>query len=126
MTQLPEPFRSTLAKHAIKSALEFRDENVEIDVPKTTNVEVYNGDAWNIDHVAFDGAELVIEAKQKGAEIVNNSHNNHPADDKTYDGTAHLWLHIDWSENHLAGEGELFIEYEGGRPDPPDPEPYDI
>lgn len=115
--ELNDDATDALARHVIAHCLEG-----EINDRTPDDVE-WGWRGWSIEDVQADGSVIHVEATQSGsqAERVARKTHHHPAEYKHYEGTIYLVARADWSDDHLIGECDVTIEFEGGAPSPPSP-----
>ena len=119
-----DQWKKTLGRHVIVSALELPN-SIEDHTPN--DVE-WDYDNWTIEDVSFDGTLIEVVGSQPQSQSAKRRRATRwqPAEYETFDGKVIVVARMDWSENHLAGEGTAMLEYEGGKPQPPDPDPHTI
>jgi len=125
-----QPHERALGKHIIAHCREAPAECIEDHTPSEVELKWHG---WTIESVDGDDTTIEVHATQTGTETqkvrsatYNPPGKAHPAEYKNYEGTVHAVARVDWSENPLAGDTTLHIEYEGGAPpDEPSYERYD-
>jgi hypothetical protein len=88
----------------------------------------FDWDAWTVKHVdGFDDGRIEVGASQSFTEStrVSSGSRTHPPEYENHEGTLYATFVADWSDDALAGAFDIHFEAEGGKPTPPDPEPYD-
>ena len=115
-----DPADEALGRHIIVHC--FESDVVEDHAPGEVDL---HWDEWSIESVDRDGTAIEVHATQDGYEttLASRRTRHHPAEYEHHDGTAHAIARADWSDDPLAGDCEMVIEWEGGKPLPPDPEP---
>ena len=113
-----------LAQHVLYCCLEGPDEYHDY-TPDEVELAY---DEWTVTEVDTDGSVIEVQAEQDGHEttLATRRTRHHPAEYEHHDGTAIALARADFSERPLAGETFLEIDWVGGKPTPPDPEPYDL
>jgi hypothetical protein len=103
---------TVLGRHIIASALE---EDYDDHTPDDVDWE-YRG--WDVERV--DGHDEVIEVvgTQEDYQTRGGTFNA-----RVWGGTIRVHVRVDYTDKSLAGEFETHIEWVGGVPSPPDPEP---
>ena len=82
-------------------------------------------DGWTVTEIDTHGSAIEVHAEQDGFETTLSSRatRHHPAEYEHHDGTAIAVARADFSEHALAGDTFVEIDWVGGKPTPPDPEP---
>lgn len=115
-----------VGKHLIATALEAPSSCIDSTVPN--DVE-YSYDDWEIDTLDGDSdGRVCVVGKQSAAQYEQRSRGSrtHPPEYESHDGTVIITATVDFGEAPLCGEVSATLEYVGGRPTPPDPEPHDV
>lgn len=125
-----QPYEKALGRHIVISCLEARNDSIDDYLPD--DVE-YDWDGWTIEHVDGDETAIEVVATQEDSESVKvkNARYNppgkaHPAEYEHYEGTIVAHARIDWSDDPLAGDSHITLDWEGGAPSPPDPDPHEV
>lgn len=118
-----DPAIEALGRHLIAHGLEAPNEMIYDSTDDDVEYDLM-WDKWTIEGVETDDSSLIVHATQETtqAEQVARRTHHHPAEYKHHDVTIYLSVEVDWSEHALAGETDVYIEQEGGRPKPPEPD----
>jgi hypothetical protein len=116
MSELSVAERS-VARHIIAHCLEG-----DVDDHTPDDVD-WSYREWTVQTITTeDDGTIEVHATQDDtqAEKVASATRHQPAEYEYHSGTIHLIARANWSDDPLAGECHANIDFEGGRPSPPD------
>lgn len=103
---------TALGRHVIASALEGDyDDHTPDDVD-------WKCRGWDVECVDTHGEVIEVIGTQEDYQTRGG-----PFDYRVYEGTVRVHVRVDYTDKPLAGEFDTHIEWVGGVPSPPDPEP---
>ena len=116
------PHEKAIAQHVIAHVVESNFEIHGSGIPEGVDIDWYD---WDIQYMSGSDTAVMVHAEQdftqSGAKVSGGFH--HPPEYEQHEGTIHADFRVDWGDDPLGGDCELYIEVEGGAPSPPDPEP---
>lgn len=123
----PDESEKALAQHIITLAVESDDLHMSVD--SDLDVNLYDWSIEELDRGSDDeGQYIEVHARQGFKESVRASQGSrhHPPEYKNFDGTLYGRFRLYPALNDGFGISEGEIMQEGGKPSPPDPDPYDL